>query len=360
MAFFYPRPTQTNAFFRRWLVWLCLTAAASAVSAANGTAEIVEVKKIWDAGGHNAFTDLVRWQDRWWCTFREAEGHVGGDGVIRVITSSDGANWSSAAALAEKDVDLRDPKLSVMPDGRLMLLCGGSIYLGTKELKGRRPRVSFSKDGKTWSALEKILNEGDWLWRVTWQAGTAYGVSYRSKKTAAGSGEEIFLCKSSDGVAWSVVGKMEVPDRPNETTLRFLPDGRMIAMVRREAGSKLGWFGEARAPFTQWTWHESNLRWGGPDFVVLPDGRWIAGTRIYAKAQGGPAEKTGTIIADVENFQLTPSVTLPSGGDTSYSAFVWHQGILWTSYYSSHEGKTSIYLAKVRLSEKSKSAPGGR
>ena len=28
---------------------------------------------------------------------------------------------------------------------------------------------------------------------------------------------------------------------------------------------------------------------------------------------------------------------------------VWHEELLWVSYYSSHEGKTSVYLAKVRL-----------
>src|ERR1041384_1204212 len=38
------------------------------------SAELVDNRKIWDKGGHNAFTDLVRWHDRWWCTFREAEG----------------------------------------------------------------------------------------------------------------------------------------------------------------------------------------------------------------------------------------------------------------------------------------------
>ena len=43
---------------------------------------------------------------------------------------------------------------------------------------------------------------------------------------------------------------------------------------------------------------------------------------------------------------------LPSGGDTSYAGLVWHDGLLWVSYYSSHEGKTSIYLAKVRLPSK--------
>ena len=42
-----------------------------------------------------------------------------------------------------------------------------------------------------------------------------------------------------------------------------------------------------------------------------------------------------------------PVLTLPSGGDTSYAGMVWHNDLLWVSYYSSHEGKTSIYLAKI-------------
>jgi len=28
---------------------------------------------------------------------------------------------------------------------------------------------------------------------------------------------------------------------------------------------------------------------------------------------------------------------------------VWHDGLLWVSYYSTHEGKTSIYLARIRI-----------
>ena len=38
-----------------------------------------------------------------------------------------------------------------------------------------------------------------------------------------------------------------------------------------------------------------------------------------------------------------PLLTLPSGGDTSYPGLVWHDGLLWVSYYSSHEGKAAIY-----------------
>jgi hypothetical protein len=45
----------------------------------------------------------------------------------------------------------------------------------------------------------------------------------------------------------------------------------------------------------------------------------------------------------------TPWVTLPSGGDCSYPGMAWHDGILWVAYYSSHEGKAAIYLARVRL-----------
>ncbi len=350
MPFFTPLAWPRNYLFGRGLLWCALLAGTGAESAGAAPAEIVEVKKIWDAGGHNAFTDLLRWRGRWWCTFREAEAHVGGDGIVRVLTSADGATWESAATITECDVDLRDPKLSVTPDGRLMIVCGGSIYLGTRVLKGFRPRVMFSEEGRTWTAPQKILEDGDWLWRVTWHEGVAYGASYRLGKTAAGGGD-LILFASRDGVAWDEHAKLAVPDRPNETTLRFLADGRMVAMVRREAGNKLGWFGEARAPYTQWSWRESNLRFGGPDFLELPDGRLVAGTREYPPVANGTANWT-TIVASVEGARLEKLVTLPSGGDTSYPRLIWHDGLLWVSYYSSHEGKTAIYLAKVKLPER--------
>ena len=53
-------------------------------------AALVSVTRIWDGGAHNAFTDLIRWRNRWYCTFREADAHVGGDGRIRVLVSTDG------------------------------------------------------------------------------------------------------------------------------------------------------------------------------------------------------------------------------------------------------------------------------
>jgi hypothetical protein len=140
------------------LLFTCVTAVACITfvsSAAAAQPEIVSLKKIWDEGKHNAFTDLIRWHDRWYCTFREADAHVGGDGRLRVLESTDGERWEPVALVAEQGIDLRDPKLSITPDDRLMIVAGGSVYEG-KTLKGRQPRVTFSKDARTWSPAQPI------------------------------------------------------------------------------------------------------------------------------------------------------------------------------------------------------------
>jgi hypothetical protein len=311
--------------------------------ASDAVVELVSVKKIWDRGAHNAFTDLIRFQEKWYCTFREAEGHVKGDGRLRVIASLDGETWESAALLSEEGIDLRDPKLSIAPDGRLMIVAGGSVYRGGK-LLGRQPRVAFSTDGRNWSPMQRVLSEGEWLWRVTWYQGRAYGVSYNApadkEKARAWS---LRLVVSRDGVNYEEITKLDVPDRPNETTLRFLDNGEMIALVRREGGNTRGWIGAGQPPYKSWTWHETEYRLGGPNFIVLPDGSLWAASRSHT-------DGAKTVLAKFGPKTYEPVLTLPSGGDCSYPGMVWHKGLLWMSYYSSHEGKTSIYLARIRVS----------
>ena len=308
----------------------------------NAAAEIVSLKKIWDKGAHNAFTDLIRFQEKWYCTFREAQGHATGNGRLRVIVSPDGETWESAALLAEEGIDLRDPKLSVTPDGRLMIAAGGSVYRGGK-LIGRQPRAAFSSDGRNWSATQRVLSEGEWLWRVTWHDGRTYGVSYNAPADKGKARDwSLRLVASGDGVTYEEITKLDVPDRPNETTLRFLAGGAMVALVRREGGNARGWIGVSEPPYKSWKWHETGYRLGGPNFIVLPDGSRWAASRSYT-------DGTKTVLARFGPTTYEPVLTLPSGGDCSYPGMVWHDGLLWMSYYSSHEGKTSIYLARIRL-----------
>lgn len=300
---------------------------------------VVSLKKIWDQAGHNAFTDLIRFRNQWFCTFREAETHTKGDGKLRVLVSKDGETWQSAALLEEKEIDLRDPKLSITPDGRLMMVAGGSVRSPSGGYATRRPRVAFSRDGKQWSELHKIMEDEDWLWRVTWHKGRAWGVSYHGGgglKTARSGA----LFTSTDGLKWEKVTQIDTPGT-SETTLRFTPQDEMIAMVRCEAGERSGHIGVSKPPYKDWTWHSTGERFGGPNFIILPDGSMVGGSR---KSGDTPH----TVLARMARDRYEPVLTFPSSGDNSYPGLVWHQNLLWVSYYSSHEGKTSIYLAKVR------------
>jgi hypothetical protein len=52
---------------------------------------------------------------------------------------------------------------------------------------------------------------------------------------------------------------------------------------------------------------------------------------------------------DPDKGTLTKCLKFPSRKDTSYAGIVWSKGLLWMNYYSSHEDKTSIYLAKIHI-----------
>ena len=59
--------------------------------------------------------------------------------------------------------------------------------------------------------------------------------------------------------------------------------------------------------------------------------------------------RTSLCWLDPEQETLTEFFALPSGGDTGYPGLAFHGGMLWVSYYSSHEGQAMIYLAKLKL-----------
>jgi len=315
---------------------------------ARGQLELVEVRKIWDAAPHNAFTDLARHRERWWCVFREADAHMPhSNGVIRILTSGDGRMWQSAAVVAQAGVDLRDPKVSVLPDGRLMLLMGGSVYDGPERPQARRlitarTRVAFSEDGAHWTVPQPVsVPEGDWLWRVTWHKGVGYGFSYRHDGPA--NAYALTLWRTTNGVDYQKVAT-PVPSPgcwPDEVTVRFLSDDSMVALVRNERDRGPAFVGRSQPPYTNWVFVNAGHPVQGPNFVVLGEGRMVYAGRDFP---AGPK----TVVGFLTLAGCQPLLTLPSGGDTSYPGLVWHEGLLWISYYASHEGKAAIYLAQVR------------
>ena len=309
------------------------------------------VKKIWDKSPHSAFTDIAKWKGEFYCAFRIGTRHVfGEDGRVQVLKSKDGDTWEALPLISKTGVDLRDPKLSVTPNGDLMVLMGGSKYedgilISRRSYVFISPLVDKSREDKLWPGpriqpieLEaKFATNNDWLWRVTWHDGVAYGVAYQSGKLFKG----LRIFASKDGVKFEARKTLDLPGKPNEATIRFDEHGHMKIVVRNEVGG-IGHLGTAQSPYTDFDWETIPNRLGGPNLIKV-NNDWILGTRQYSK----PARTVLGKLADDGKF--TKWLELPSGGDTSYPGFLIEGNELWVTYYSSHEGKTSIYLAKVPL-----------
>lgn len=318
------------------LAALCLVCRSVHAGAANHPATLVQVRRIWAQAPYNSFTDLIRFRRKWYCVFREGTGHVSSHGTIRVLCSTNTVTWQSVAHLTLANADLRDPKICVTPDRRLMLTTAAAHPKSSRV--HHQTMAWFSRDGVSWNGPNPIGDPNFWLWRVTWHKGIAYSVGYDT-----GRRHRVRLYRSNDGLKFKKwVDPLFDKGFPNEATLLFLPDDTALCVLRRDGEPGSAQLGEAAPPYRQWHWRDLGIRLGGPDMIRLPKGQIVVAARTYR-----PAPHTTLLGLDPETAKLIPLLTLPSGGDTSYPGLVWHGGKLWVSYYSSHKGKAAIYLATV-------------
>jgi len=153
------------------------------------------------------------------------------------------------------------------------------------------------------------------------------------------------LYQSNDGKTFeTLVPSLATPAGCGEEVMLFDEDDNALCLIRHESGNKLGQLGKSKPPYTDWTWSDIDKRIGGPNMIRLADGRIVVAARLYDKRA-----RTSLCWLDPDKNTLTEFLELPSGGDTSYAGLVWHDDLLWISYYSSHEEKTAIYLAKVKF-----------
>lgn len=338
------------------LLFFSLTLAAASPCWAAEAARVASVQKIWDAAPHSAFTDLIRFNDAFYVAFREASTHIvppvgqpGGD--LRILRSTDGLNWTEAAEfVGGVDRDYRDAKLAVTPDGKLML----EGALATHSAPGTRQSVAWlSDDGVSWSEPVNIGDASYWLWGVHTHDDHIYSIGYGPLNNGPASNWTTRLYRSNgDANFTTFIPTFSPQGGTSEGTLLFREDGSAVALIRRDAGSQLAVVGTSSGDFSKWAWKDANVMFGGPELVEAPDGRIIAGGRRY---DGG--QRTSLNYLDLKRGTLTEFLTLPSAGDSSYPGMVWHDDKLWVSYYSSHEGKASIYVAQVEFVDESDLPP---
>ena len=236
---------------------------------------------------------------------------------------------------------MRDAKISVTPDGRLML--NGAAMRANEEVR-YRSLAWFSKDqGKTWTEGVEIGDPGFWLWRVGWHQQQAYSFGYLTVRDREKRFLRLYVSDNGRDFRHHIA-QIDSVRGVGEDNILFRDDGSALCLLRHEAGSQGAYLGKSQPPYAHWTWTDLGVRVGGPDMIELPDGRIVAITRLYQ-----PQQRTSLSQLDPDANTLTELVALPSGGDTSYAGLVLHDGLLWISYYSSHEEKTAIYLARVRF-----------
>ena len=325
--------------------------------------DVVSIRRVFHNGEHNAFTDLVRFEDRYYLAFRSCpDGHgVNPTSSIIILASDDLHQWSEAHRFSVAKRDVRDPHFLVF-DGKLF------VYTGAWHCGDSAPEkywmnqhlgyAAVTDDGKTWrSPIMLEGTYGHYVWRAAAHGGKAYLCGRRKHQFAETTTRaerdplvESALLVSDDGLVFKTQGLFQ-EEYGNETAFLFEDDGAILA-VARGGGQRNAQVCRSKPPHQEWTRTELDRYIGGP-LVVKWGGRYLVGGRDTTS--GKPVT---TLYWLTDNDQLVQFAELPSGGDNSYPGFLQlspRRGVI--SYYSSHErdetGKTitAIYLAELELRE---------
>src|SRR5690606_16459269 len=321
---------------------------------------VESVRRVFHNGEHNAFTDLIRFRDKLYLTFRSCpDGHMvhPTSSILILSSSDDGATWQQVHEFSVPLRDVRDPHFLEFNDQ--LFVYTGTWYCGerspeTRDLNQHLGYGVSSTGGEEWSQPFMLEGTyGHYIWRAAAHDGTAYLCGRRKKKfaeTESGAGGtqivQSAILASDDGRIWRHRGLFQ-EEHGNETAFVFEDDGSALA-VARGGGSRNAELCRSAPPYVEWQRTELDRYIGGPLLARWGD-RYVVGGR---QTNGGPARMSLYWLngSDLEEF-----ATLPSGGDCSYPGLVeLDDGSALVSYYSSHEkdddGRpiTAIYLARLR------------
>jgi len=288
-------------------------------------------------GAHNAFTDLIWWNNDFYLAYRSAPSHISFQSKIVVQRSVDAKTWTVLAELPYPGEDIRDPKLAVI---------GGQLFLYA--LKNVDPMAepygtvfSSSPDGQSWQPWQTV--QPGWLfWHpLTFDNKTWYVAAYSTKQ------DQVALFQTQDGRKWAKDSVISSGERQSETAMTFTADGTMVGVIRLEGEGNLPpatLIVTSSYPFQQWTSVRSPVtRLDGPSIfsyhgLVFAIGRSEPSGGLLFGDQGGLFNKKRTSLYQVTANGLRKLSDLPGDGDTSYTAIVIQGDEGFVSYYSNDTG----------------------
>jgi hypothetical protein len=155
-------------------------------------------KKIGNKTKHNAFVDLCEFNQQLFCCYREVENHISADGTIRILTLDFKSKILHSSQVAIPKTDLRGPKITVTPDGNILLIAFARRNSINNQTIGTGNITWLSQTGHSWSSAKEFADKGLWLWRVRWHNNQAYGLLIINNKTQftciQAIPEEVFIC----------------------------------------------------------------------------------------------------------------------------------------------------------------------
>lgn len=339
-------------------VQLWLGAAAYAVDADLPRVRVASVRRIFDNGEHNAFTDMVCFRGRFFLTFRSCpDGHgVHPTSSIIVMSSEDGQDWRVVHRFRVPKRDVRDPHFLVFK-GRLFVYTG-AWYCGETspkryEMNRHLGYTVWTDDGRTWHGPTMLEGTyGHYIWRAATYRSKAYLCGRRKRQFVETTTHaerdpvvESALLESEDGLIWRKAGLFQ-EQYGDETAFLFEEDGSVLAVARSGDGREAQ-ICRAKPPYQQWQRNDLDRYIGGPLLARWGKQYLVGGRKILT---GRPVTSLYWLVGD----RLHEFAELPSGGDNSYPGFVELSPTrALVSYYSSHERDassktlTAIYLAEL-------------
>lgn len=312
-----------------------------------GICNITAFQKVYDYEKHCAFTDLTYWLDKWYLVFRVSDGHAySKNGSIKVLKSEDGETWEDGTTYSMPDMDLRDPKFVRTQTSHLMVYTQAVAFNPNRTARYQKGVVFEADTTAPIRHQPYYIEYGKryWPWRFSEEANTLYAIAYSQDPPL------FELVKTTDFKTIETVCSFDgITNIPTEATLRFM-NNKCYALIRRAGPALLGISDVSNICKFQWI-ELPLIGLGGPNFIFYDNNTLLISGRDYADTTYAyESNRTSLFIYKIKQRRTYRVLTLPSKGDTAYPGLYFKNGILWISYYSTHEGSTKVYLAKVELS----------
>ena len=302
-------------------------------------ATIKRITTVTRNGFHNAFTDLQYWQSLYWVSYRQGSGHMVLDGEINISVSQDRNRFRQVARIKAPG-DNRDPKLFPMsPDCMAMTI---PSWHGRYAPDRLRQYITFTRNGYDWEKPQRIMNDGDWLWRIREHDGLYYGLGQHPIGRATAEkkpNRNLLLMTSKDLLSWDILASVGDENLElNESDIYFHKDGTAWIVARSADDKGHAHFAYAKAPYIDWKTQSLGILIHAPIFLEHEGNLYISG-RSQHDFEGieSMPRQMGHSVWRLDFGKAVPVLRMPACGDCSYPGMIKDpDGRICMTYYSQH------------------------